>query len=73
MDPIEDSLREALFPALFGGEEVSNNLRDILGHSVKHGGLDITDPRLLAECAHNTSNAAREVLVDSLLGGTKIN
>ena len=41
---IEDTLREALFPALFGGEEVSDDLREILGHSVKHGGLGIPDP-----------------------------
>ena len=25
--PIDDSLREAFFPALFGGEEVSSDLR----------------------------------------------
>ena len=27
MGPIEDALREAFFPALFGGEEVSSNPR----------------------------------------------
>ena len=34
--PIEDAQREAFFPAIFGGEEVSANLREILDHSVKH-------------------------------------
>ena len=46
--PIEDSLREAFFPTIFGGEEVSANLKEILGHSVKRRGLGIPDPRLLA-------------------------
>ena len=60
MDTIEEVLREKLFPALFGGEE-------ILGHSVKHGSLGILDPQLLAESAYNTSKAASGELVDSLL------
>ena len=34
MGPIEDALREAFFPALFGGEEVGAELREILGHSM---------------------------------------
>ena len=71
--PIYDSLRESFFPALFGGEEVRTDLREILGHSVKHGGLGIPDPRLSAEHAYNTSKASRKVLVGSLLGVTDLN
>ena len=33
MGPIDIALREAFFPAIFGGEEVSANLIEILGHS----------------------------------------
>ena len=44
MGPIEEALREKFSPALFGGEEINANFRKILGHSVKHGGLVITDP-----------------------------
>ena len=73
MGPIEDSLRDAFLPALFGGEEVSTNLREILVHSVKRGGLGIPDPRILAERSYNTSKEASEVLVVSLLGGTDLN
>ena len=73
MGPIEDYLREAFFPELFRGGEVSTNLREILGHNVKRGGLGIPDPRLSAERAYNTSKAASEVLVGSLLGGTNLN
>ena len=73
MGPIEDDVREAFFPALFGRLEVNTDLREILGHSVKRGGLFIIDPCLLAEGAYNTSKEAREVLVGSLLGGTDLN
>ena len=44
MGPIEEALRDKLFPALFGGEEITANFRQILGHSVKHGGLGIPYP-----------------------------
>ena len=73
MGPIEDSIRYDLLPALFGGEEVSANLIEILGHSVKVGGLGIPHPRLSSECVYNTSNAAIKVLLGSLLGGTDLN
>ena len=73
MGAIVDALREAFFPVLFGGEEVRYDLREILGRSVKCGRLGIPDPRLLAERAYNTSNAACEVLEGSLVGGTDIN
>ena len=40
---------------------------------MKLGGLDIPDPRMLVDSAYNTSKAASEVLVDSLLGVTDLN
>ena len=46
MGPIEEALREKLFPALFGGEEINTDFRKILGHSLKNGGLGIPDPNL---------------------------
>ena len=58
MGPIEEALREKFFPALFGGENVNSDFRKILGHSVKHGGLVILDPRLSEDGACNTSKAA---------------
>ena len=73
MGPIEDELRDALFLTLFVGEEVSANLREILGHSVKRGGLGITNPLLSAECVYNNSKAASKVLVGSILVGTDLN
>ena len=58
MGYIEEALREKSPPSLFGGEEITANFRKILGHSFKHGGLGIPDPRLSAESAYNTSKAA---------------
>ena len=73
MDPIEEALREKIFPSLFGGEEITADFRKILGHSVKHGGLGIPDPRKSAESAYNTYKAASRELVESLLGGSVLN
>ena len=73
IDPIEYALIVAFLPELFGGEEVISDLIEILGHSVIHRGLGIPDPLLTEERAYNTSKAASEVLVVSLLGGTEIN
>ena len=71
--PIEDALREKIFPSLFEGEEITADFRKILGHSVKHGGLGILDPRLSVESAYNTYKADSRELVDSLLGGYVLN
>ena len=73
MGPIEESLRDKLFPSLFGGEDITANFRKILGHSVNHGGLGIPEPRLSAESDYNTSKAASRELVDSLIGGSVLN
>ena len=40
---------------------------------MKHGGLGITDLRLLVESVYSTYKAPIEVLVGSLLGGTDLN
>ena len=70
MGPIEEALGEKFPSSLFRGEEITADFRKILGHSVKHGGLGIPDPRLSAESAYNTSKAASRELVDSFLGGS---
>ena len=73
MSPTEDAQREAFFPELFGGEEFSADLREILRHSVKCRGLGIPDPRLSMKCAYNNSKVASEILVGFLLGCTNPN
>ena len=72
MVPMEDALREAFLPIRFGGEEVNADLREILGRSVKHGGLDLLDPWLSAERAY-TFKSVSEVMVGSLLGVIDLN
>ena len=73
MGPIEEAQREKFFPVLLGGEEINANFRQILGHSVKHGGLGIPDPRSSSKSAYNTSKAVIRELIGSLLGGTDRN
>ena len=58
MGTIEEAIRDKLFSALFGGEEINADFRKILGHSIDHGGLGILNLRLSEESAHNTSKAA---------------
>ena len=73
MGPIEETLREKFFPALFGGEEINTDFRKILCPSVKHGGLGITETQLSADSAYNNSKAAIGELVESLLGCSALN
>ena len=73
MGPIKEALREKLFLSLFGGEEITADFWKILGHSVKHGGLGIPDPRLSADSDYNTPKLASSELIDSLLGGSVLN
>ena len=58
MVPIKEAIRQTFFTAIFEGEEVNNNFRKILGHSVKHDGLVTTDSWLSEEIAHSTSKSA---------------
>ena len=73
MGPIEEALRDKLSPPLCREEEINSDLQQIIGHSVKHGGLRIPYPRLSAKSAYNTSKASSGELVDSLLGGSALN
>ena len=73
MGPIEESLRNKFFPALFRGGEINTAFQKTLGHSVNHGGLCIPDPQLSEESAYNTYKAVSGELVDSLLGGSALN
>ena len=46
MGTVEEALREKFHPVLFGGEDINADIQQILGHSVKRGGLGIPDPRM---------------------------
>ena len=68
MELLEAALREDFFHALFGGKEVNDGLREIIGHSMKHGGLGIPEPRRTAVQGKKTSVTSCEALLESLLG-----
>ena len=72
MGPIEEAPREKFESGLFGGKEIVAKSRQILGLSVKHGGLGIPDPQLSSESAYNTSKASSGEMIDYLLGGTAL-
>ena len=68
-----EALREIFFPALSGREDINANFRQVLDHSVKHGGLRIPDPELSVQSSYSTSKASIRELVDSLIGGSALN
>ena len=52
---------------------MGGDLRELLGHAVKQGGIGIPDPRKSAERGHATSVEAYEVLIKSLLEESDLN
>ena len=50
MSLIEEDQREKFFPVLFRREEINDDFRKILGHSVRHGSLGILDPGFRRDC-----------------------
>ena len=72
--PLDDTIRAKLIPALLqqppGG--VRDDLRTLLLHGVKFGGLNIRNPVEGADRLFEASEAASGVLVASLLNGTEL-
>ena len=73
MEPIESDPRKEFLPFLFGGEEVDDDPRELLGNGVKRGRVGIPYPRKLVEPVHETPEEACKMLVESLLGGADLN
>ena len=67
------ALREDFSPALFGGQEVDYELRELLRHGAKRGGIGIKYPSKSAERGHAMSVKACEALIESLLRGADLN
>eukprot|EP00957_Ditylum_brightwellii_P157622 11996682-Ditylum_brightwellii.AAC.1 len=72
MGPIEEALRLHFLPALMGGP-VSEELRVLMAHSVKRGGLGIPNPTVVADHSYATSAACCKELVQSLLHKSTLN
>ncbi|KAL7523483.1 hypothetical protein ACHAXR_000201, partial [Thalassiosira sp. AJA248-18] len=69
LQPVEDAIQHHLIPALLlvKPEEVKEDFRRLLTHSVKQGGLNIRDPAASAARLHQSSLEACETLVASLM------
>ena len=67
--PLEQVIRNTFIPALIGiaASEVDGELRSVLSHSVKKGGIAIRNPVDTAEHVHETSKAATSYLVRSMI------
>ena len=79
--PVEDAIQQHFIPALLGSslEEMVKatkaseaDLRRLLGNAVKNGGMAIRDPVASAERARRCSVEASKVLVESLVGGGRL-
>ena len=66
--PLEDAIGMKLIPALLQQPPgwVSDDLRTLLSHGVKFGGMNIRNPVEGADCLFEASDAALGVLVASL-------
>ena len=67
--PLEEAIRRELIPALLGTttEEIDGELRQVLTHSVKKGGMAIRNPVDTAEHVHAASKNATAHLIRSLI------
>ena len=74
LQPIEDAIRGHLIPALLEvkPEDVNGDLRTLLSHGVKQGGLNIRNPVEGADRLNQASREAVEVLVQSLKSGSDL-
>ena len=73
VDLIESALGKNFSQDLFVGEEVYENLQQMLIHRVNWVGVGIPDPKKLVEQDHATSEEVCKALVESLLGGANLN
>jgi len=71
--PIERAIRNEFLPALFdiGSEDIDAQLREVLSHSVKKGGLGVRNPVDLAPYSFDTSKKATIELLKSMLDDTR--
>ena len=74
LTPLEDAIRMKLIPALLQQPPgwASDDLRALLSHGVKFGGMNIHNPVEGADRLFEASDAALGVLVASLLDGSEL-
>ena len=69
-EPLEKAIRQKFLPALLDvpTDFIGGEFRELLGHSVRTGGIGVRNPVTTAGAAFRTSREASRLLVDSLLG-----
>eukprot|EP00957_Ditylum_brightwellii_P184640 14062450-Ditylum_brightwellii.AAC.1 len=72
MGELETALWTVFIPALFGGSS-PDDMREILAHSVKGGGLGLLDPTNAATTSYEVSTECCGELVESLLHRMELN
>ena len=72
MGPVEDAIRNVMIPAILQlkPSEVTDDLRTLLSHGVKQGGINFRNPVEDADAVFASSEAASGTSVASLLDGT---
>ena len=74
LQPVEDAIRAHLIPALFQTtpDKVPEDMRLLLTHGVKQGGMNIREPVEVAVRLHESSVEACEALVTSLTQDSRL-
>ena len=74
LQPVEDAIRKHLIPALFQTtpDRVSDEMRLLLSHGVKQGGMNIRNPVAAADRLHEGSVEACAALVTSLTKDSRL-
>jgi hypothetical protein len=74
LQPVEDAIREYLIPALFQTtpDKVSEDMRLLLSHGVKQGGMNIRNPVAAADRLNESSEEACAALVTSLTKDSRL-
>ena len=74
LQPVEDAIREHLIPSLFQttSDKVPEDMRLLLTHGVKQGGMNICNPVTAAERLNESSEEACAALVTSLTQDSRL-
>jgi len=75
LGPLEKAIREVFLPNLLGVDkaDIDDDMRNLISHSVKNGGMAIPNPVEAAPLLYESSVNASSILVESLLTGGNLN
>ena len=75
LEPLEKAIREVFLPALLDVDPnaITDDLRNLIAHSVKNGGMAIPNPVEAAPLLYQSSVEASSLLVEALHSGGSLN